>query len=176
MAQLRRPPTTDSPRHHRVPAEEPDPAPDRALQPHRRRPRRADRPRTAHHRAVRTVRHAARRKTDRLLRRPGRQRLCPPHPARRRDRRGRPVRLPAGSPRPPGAEQRVGPRDAVDVYTRGSAAASDEVSVKGTLAVGRLADLAVLDTDLTTAEPDALTEIRVRSTWVGGECVYTSHR
>ncbi|MFE7978194.1 amidohydrolase [Streptomyces shenzhenensis] len=74
-----------------------------------------------------------------------------------------------------GAGQRIGAQDAVDVYTRGSAAASDDESVKGTLTVGRLADLAVLDTDLTTAEPDALPEIRIRSTWVGGECVYTSH-
>ncbi|MER8000013.1 amidohydrolase family protein [Streptomyces sp. NPDC095613] len=44
--------------------------------------------------------------------------------------------------------------------------------VKGTLTAGRLADFTVLDTDLTTAGPEARAAARVRSTWVGGECVY----
>lgn len=71
-----------------------------------------------------------------------------------------------------GAGQRIGVREALDVYTRGSAAASDEEGDKGTLTPGRLADLTVLDTDLTTADPQARAAARVRSTWVGGECVH----
>ncbi|MGR3939610.1 amidohydrolase [Streptomyces sp. BRA346] len=71
-----------------------------------------------------------------------------------------------------GARQRITALDAVDVYTRASAAATAEQAIKGTLTVGRLADLTVLDTDITTVDPDQLAEVRVCSTWVGGECVY----
>ncbi|MFE7032829.1 amidohydrolase [Streptomyces sp. NPDC057621] len=73
-----------------------------------------------------------------------------------------------------GAEQRVSVREALDIYTRGSAAAADEEGIKGTLTPGRLADLTVLDTDLTTADPETRAAARVRSTWVGGECVHHS--
>ncbi|MFJ9427759.1 amidohydrolase [Streptomyces sp. NPDC101249] len=81
-----------------------------------------------------------------------------------------------GTGRTVGPRQRVGFRDALDIYTHGSAAASGEAGTKGTLTVGRLADFAVLDTDLGATPPEEWAEARVKSTWSGGRCVYSDRR
>ncbi len=71
--------------------------------------------------------------------------------------------------------QRLTIEEAIDAYTRAPAWASFEEDQKGTLAPGKLADLAVLDTDLVAAgrtDPRALLRARVRYTVVGGRVVY----
>lgn len=73
-----------------------------------------------------------------------------------------------------GPWQRIGVVDALRVYTHGSAHATGDSGRKGRLTPGHLADFVVLDTDLTEVEPQAISEVRVRSTWIGGDCVWTT--
>ncbi|WP_200934540.1 amidohydrolase [Nostocoides sp. Soil756] len=67
-----------------------------------------------------------------------------------------------------GPSQRLSVREALELYTVGSAASSGEDGVKGRLAPGFLADFTVLDGDLMTVDPDRIGAVRVRETWVGG--------
>jgi predicted amidohydrolase YtcJ len=72
-------------------------------------------------------------------------------------------------------DQRLTPEEAIEAYTKGPAWASFEEDLKGTLAKGKLADIAVFDTDLTTAgrtDPLRLLKARVLYTIVGGRIVY----
>jgi len=61
---------------------------------------------------------------------------------------------------------------AVTAYTRGSAYAEGAELDKGSLEVGKLADLAVLSQDIFTVEPSALPATRSTLTMVGGRIVY----
>jgi len=47
-----------------------------------------------------------------------------------------------------------------------------EENEKGTLEVGKLADIAVLAEDPFTVEPDKIRELKVEMTLVGGEVMY----
>lgn len=67
-----------------------------------------------------------------------------------------------------GESQRLSLREAIRLYTIGSATASGEEDVKGRLAPGFLADLTVLEGDLMQADPDGVGEVPVLATWVGG--------
>jgi len=72
-------------------------------------------------------------------------------------------------------EERLTIEEALDASTRAPAWAAFEESEKGTLTQGKLADLAVFDTDLVAAgksDPQALLRARVRYTIVGGKVVY----
>ena len=72
-------------------------------------------------------------------------------------------------------DQRLTIEEAIEAYTRGSAWASFEEDVKGTLAPGRYADIAVFDTNLVEAgksDPAKLLKARVLYTIVGGKVVY----
>jgi predicted amidohydrolase YtcJ len=72
-------------------------------------------------------------------------------------------------------EQRLRIEEAIDAYTRAPAWASFEEDLKGTIAPGRLADLAVFDTNLVEAaekDPRALLRAKVRYTVVGGRMVH----
>jgi predicted amidohydrolase YtcJ len=63
----------------------------------------------------------------------------------------------------------------IEAYTKGPAWASFEENVKGTLQPGRLADIAVFDTDLVQAgkaSPARLLEAKVLYTIAGGRVVY----
>jgi predicted amidohydrolase YtcJ len=76
-------------------------------------------------------------------------------------------------------DQRLTIEEAIDAYTRAPAWASFEEGIKGQLAPGRLADLAVFDTNLVEAarsDPQALLRAKVRYTIVGGHVVYESGR
>jgi predicted amidohydrolase YtcJ len=72
-----------------------------------------------------------------------------------------------------GVNQRLTAREALTVYTVGSAAATGEAHLKGRLAPGMLADFTVLDTDI-VAHPDRIAAAAVRQTWVGGEQVWAA--
>ena len=67
-----------------------------------------------------------------------------------------------------GLSQRLSVREALEIYTVGSATSSGEEHVKGRLAPGFLADFTVLDGDLMTVDPEDIGAVRVRETWVGG--------
>ena len=69
-------------------------------------------------------------------------------------------------------EQRITLEEALRAYTWGGAYASYEEDLKGTLAPGKLADIAVLDTDLFRTAPSKWLEAKVDLTVVGGRVVY----
>jgi predicted amidohydrolase YtcJ len=72
-------------------------------------------------------------------------------------------------------DQRLTIEEALDAYTRAPAWASFEEGLKGTITPGRLADLAVFDTDLVAAgrsDPGALLRAKVLYTVLGGKVVY----
>ena len=63
---------------------------------------------------------------------------------------------------------------AIHAYTVGSATASFDEGRKGTIQPGKLADLVVLDRDLTTIDPDGIAESQVLATMVGGSFEFDS--
>ncbi|MGE0454712.1 MAG: amidohydrolase [Vicinamibacteria bacterium] len=69
-------------------------------------------------------------------------------------------------------EEKLSLEEALDLYTRGSAHAEGTEARKGTLEVGRLADLAVFAADLFRLEPRAILETPVDLTLVGGRVVF----
>lgn len=76
-------------------------------------------------------------------------------------------------------EERLTIEEAIEAYTRAPAWASFEDDRKGTIAPGKLADLAVFDTNLVEAgrlNPAGLLRARVLWTIVGGRIVYESRR
>lgn len=69
-------------------------------------------------------------------------------------------------------EQRVTMATAIDAYTRGSAKVTGREAELGTLAAGKLADLAVFDTNLMCADPEAIQGTRALATYVGGRLAW----
>jgi predicted amidohydrolase YtcJ len=70
-------------------------------------------------------------------------------------------------------EQRIGVAEAIKAYTRGSAYAAFQEKDKGSLEVGKLADLVVLSRDiLAEAERDHIAETDISLTLVGGRVRY----
>jgi predicted amidohydrolase YtcJ len=71
-------------------------------------------------------------------------------------------------------ENRLSREEALRLWTKGSAWFSGEDASKGELAVGQLADFAVLDSDYFTLPEDAIRGIESVMTVVGGDTVYAS--
>jgi len=71
-----------------------------------------------------------------------------------------------------GLEQRVMPEEAIRIYTMGGAYASFEEKIKGSIEIGKLADLVFLGEDPTRVDPDRIIGIQVMATMVGGEFAY----
>jgi len=69
-------------------------------------------------------------------------------------------------------EQRLTVEEALRAYTEGSAYAAFEEKEKGSLAPGKLGDLAVFSDDLFTLPPARIKDTRVVMTIVGGKLVY----
>ena len=68
-------------------------------------------------------------------------------------------------------DQRISPEDAIRAATAGGAYASFSESETGTLEAGKLADFVVLRGD-PFETPERIAQLRVGSTWIGGERVY----
>jgi hypothetical protein len=68
--------------------------------------------------------------------------------------------------------QKITVEEALRAYTRDAAYASFEENEKGTIARGKLADLVLLDRDLTRIAPETIRETRVLTTIVGGHIIY----
>jgi len=71
-----------------------------------------------------------------------------------------------------GPNQRIGVDDALRICTRNGAYASFEEDIKGSLTAGRLADLVMLDKDPRAVDPDAITDIPVVRTMLGGRTTH----
>ena len=69
-------------------------------------------------------------------------------------------------------EQKITVEEALRAYTYNAARAEFMEKEKGTIARGMLADLVMIDTDLTRAQPDHLRDAKVLLTIVGGRVVY----
>jgi len=73
-------------------------------------------------------------------------------------------------------EEKIRVEEALVAYTRNGAHASFEESEKGTLAPGKLADVVILDRDVTVIPADEIDEARVLRTIVGGKTLYSRDR
>ena len=71
-------------------------------------------------------------------------------------------------------EQKITVEEALRAYTAEAAYASFEEDIKGMIKVGMIADLVLLDRDLTTIPPASIPETQVLATIVGGKVVYSS--
>ncbi len=82
------------------------------------------------------------------------------------------TRQPRGTQVPLFPEQSLSREQVIRLYTSNNAWLTFEEDKKGSLEVGKLADLIVLDTDLLTCPLDQVKEIQVEQTWLGGKQVY----
>jgi predicted amidohydrolase YtcJ len=69
-------------------------------------------------------------------------------------------------------EQKITVEEAVRAYTAGSAYAEFQDAEKGTLTVGKLADLVILERDIFEIDPRAIRDVKVDATIVGGRVVW----
>jgi len=69
-------------------------------------------------------------------------------------------------------EQRLSMTEAVSAYTAGSAYAEFQEQEKGSISVGKLADLVLLSDDIFKLDPCRLRDVRVEFTIMGGKVVY----
>ena len=69
-------------------------------------------------------------------------------------------------------EERISIEDAIRAYTLNTAYASFEEDIKGSITVGKLADLVVLSDNLLEIDPDTIKDVTVDMTVVGGNVVY----
>ncbi len=87
------------------------------------------------------------------------------------------TRKPRGATEPVGPDQRLTREEALACASREGAYLTFEEDLKGTLEVGKLADIAVLDQDLLTIPEDAIPNIQADLAIVGGAVVLEpSHR
>ena len=69
-------------------------------------------------------------------------------------------------------EQKISVEEAVRAYTIGSAYAEFQETVKGSISVGKLADLVILSRDIFKIDPKEIENVKVNFTVVGGRVVY----
>lgn len=69
-------------------------------------------------------------------------------------------------------EENLTVKDAVSSYTMGSAYASFEEDIKGSITEGKLADMVVLDSDIFKISPEKIKDVQVDMTFLGGKLVY----
>ena len=69
-------------------------------------------------------------------------------------------------------EQKLTVAEAVEAYTMGSAYAEFQDQVKGSISVGKLADLALLSDDIFSIDPTKIRDTKVLKTIIGGKIVW----
>ncbi len=69
-------------------------------------------------------------------------------------------------------EQKIGVEEALRAYTINGAYASFDEGIKGSLEKGKLADIVLIDRDLTTVPAERIRDARILLTIVGGRVVY----
>ena len=70
--------------------------------------------------------------------------------------------------------EQVSTRAAVEMFTKNAAYATHEEKSKGSIEVGKVADLVVLDRNPFRVDTDEISKIKVLATIVGGRIVYAS--
>lgn len=75
-----------------------------------------------------------------------------------------------------GPEQKVSVEAAIRIWTMGSAYASFEEAVKGSIEVGKLADFVVLSRDPTNIPQHRIKDIKVERTYVGGRLAFVDQQ
>jgi len=71
-------------------------------------------------------------------------------------------------------EEAIKPYQALWMYTMGGAYASFEENFKGSITVGKLGDLVILNADPTQVPVEEIKDIKVEKTIIGGEVVWES--
>ena len=71
-----------------------------------------------------------------------------------------------------GAKQRITVEEALRAWTLGGAFASFEEDRKGSITAGKLADFVVLSADPTRVRPEAIKDIIIEKTVLGGRAVF----
>ena len=69
-------------------------------------------------------------------------------------------------------EQKITVEEALKAYTINAAYASFEEKIKGSIEPGKLADVVILDKDITSIAPEKIRDVNVVRTYVGGNTVY----
>ena len=69
-------------------------------------------------------------------------------------------------------KEAISPEEALRMYTLAGACASFEEQLKGSIEVGKLADMVVLSADPTGVAPEEIKNIQVEKTIIGGEVVW----
>jgi predicted amidohydrolase YtcJ len=69
-------------------------------------------------------------------------------------------------------EQKITVAEAVEAYTMGSAFAEFQEKQKGSITPGKLADIVLLSDDIFSIRPEAIHDVKVVTTIVGGKIVY----
>ena len=69
-------------------------------------------------------------------------------------------------------EQKITLAEAVEAYTLGSAFAEFQEKEKGSITAGKLADIVILSDDIFAIKPEAIRNVKVETTIVGGKLVY----
>jgi predicted amidohydrolase YtcJ len=82
------------------------------------------------------------------------------------------TRQPRWADQPLHPEQRISREQAIRLYTINNAWLTFEEKEKGSLEPGKLADLIVLDRDILTCPLDAVRQIQVERTYLGGKVIY----
>jgi predicted amidohydrolase YtcJ len=70
-------------------------------------------------------------------------------------------------------EQKIRLDEAVQAYTLGSALAEFQEKEKGSITPGKLADIVILSDNIFDMKPEAIRNVKVETTIVGGEMVYS---
>jgi predicted amidohydrolase YtcJ len=73
-----------------------------------------------------------------------------------------------------GPEHRITPNQALIMWTMNSAYFSNDEDKLGSVEVGKLADLVVIDTPILEATPDEIMGTKVLETYIGGKKVYAA--
>lgn len=71
-------------------------------------------------------------------------------------------------------KERLSMKEALELFTIGGAFATNEEHIKGTLSVGKVADMTVLSTNLFSMDPDELRSTKVQMTIIDGEVCFES--
>ena len=69
-------------------------------------------------------------------------------------------------------EQKLTVAEAVEAYTMGSAYAEFQEKEKGSITVGKLADMVLLNADIFSIPPEEIRDAKVLKTIVGGKIVW----
>jgi predicted amidohydrolase YtcJ len=71
-------------------------------------------------------------------------------------------------------DEKISVEDAIKCYTLNAAHASFEEKIKGSIEIGKLADLVVLSEDVLTIDPIKIKDVKVTMTVFDGEIIYKS--